>query len=74
MPRMSHLAAACAAVLLCLAAPASAYRLPEDLAPIPGNPADKLTSIAIDEPVYDPASRCLPRSPDKMGSPGMPTT
>jgi hypothetical protein len=58
---MSLLTAACAALLLC-AAPASAYRLPEDLGPIAGNPANKLTSIAIDDPVYDPATHCAPKA------------
>ena len=63
MPRTSHTAALLAllAFALALAAPASAYRLPDDLAPIPGNPADKLTAIALDEPGYDHASRCRAR-------------
>ena len=50
-----------AAILLALlAAPsAQAYTtLPEPLAPVPGNPADRLGALPIEAPVYDRATRC----------------
>ena len=62
MPRKSHTAALLALLFVTLSVPASAYRLPGDLAPIPGNPANKLTAIAVDEPAYDHATRCQRRS------------
>lgn len=48
--------------MLLAAFPASshAYRLPEDLAPIAGNPANRLVSMPIDDEVYDPATHCNP--------------
>jgi hypothetical protein len=61
MPRSCLVLAALAAGLL-LPAPAHAYRLPEDLGPIADNPANKLATIALDEPRYDHASRCRPRA------------
>ena len=39
------------------AAPAQAFRLPANFGPLPGNPADRLTS-PIDDEVYDPATHC----------------
>ena len=60
MPR-SHLAAALAAAcLLALPSAASAFRLPADLGPIAGNPADKLAALPIDDEVYDTATHCNP--------------
>lgn len=64
MPRSCLVLATLAAGLLLTGwvGTASAYRLPEDLGPIVGNPANKLTTIAIDDEAYDPASRCKPRA------------
>lgn len=47
-----------ALLALALPAAAAAYRLPADLAPVRGNPAEKLAGIAIDTVGYDPATRC----------------
>ena len=45
-----------------LSAPAGAMiRVPSDLAPIPGNPANKLAGEPIEDFVYDDASRCTPK-------------
>jgi len=46
-------------VLCCAftAAPAQAFRLPANFGPLPGNPADRLTT-PIDDEVYDPATHC----------------
>jgi hypothetical protein len=57
MPR-SILLAGVAASFLAAATPASAFRLPLDLGPIAGNPADHMSSIAIDDERYDPATHC----------------
>jgi len=57
MPR-SILGALLAALLLLPAAPAFAYRLPSDLGVVPGNPANRLSSLEIDAPAYDRAARC----------------
>lgn len=57
MPR--SVLAALAALALCAPA-ASAYRLPEGLAPIPGSPAERFTGLALDPPEYDPATHCAP--------------
>jgi hypothetical protein len=48
---------------LFLAAPAAshAYRLPEDLGPVFGNPANKLISMPIDDETYDTATHCSAR-------------
>lgn len=62
MPRKSHAAALLALLSMLSASPAPAYRLPDDLASVPGNPADKLAAIALDEPSYDHASHCDPRA------------
>jgi hypothetical protein len=59
MPRSTLLAALLATLLA--AAPAAAFRLPADLAPIAGNPADHLLSTPIDPETYDPATHCDPR-------------
>ena len=60
MPR-SHFAAALAALCL-LAAPAAsqAFRLPEDLGPIAGDPANAMASLPIDDETYDTATHCNP--------------
>jgi hypothetical protein len=39
------------------AAPARAFRLPANFGPLPGNPADTLTT-PIDDEAYDPATHC----------------
>jgi hypothetical protein len=40
-----------------MAAPAQAFRLPANFGPVPGNPANALTT-PIDNEVYDPATHC----------------
>jgi hypothetical protein len=61
MPRSLSLALAAASVLLAaLPASSSAYRLPEDLGPIAGDPANRLVSMPIDDEVYDNATHCNP--------------
>ena len=52
--------------LLTLAAPAQAFRLARDLAPIRGNPANALAGNPIEVPAYDPATHC-----DKRPKPGV---
>ena len=51
--RFLLLALCCAA----MAAPAQAFRLPANFGPLPGNPADRL-STPIDAERYDPATHC----------------
>lgn len=58
MPRFRLAAALVASLALAVPAASPAYRLPEDLGPVRGNPADKLVSIAIDDETYDPATHC----------------
>jgi len=58
MPRSILLACACLA--LALASSAQAFRLPPDLGPIAGDPANHLLSVPIDPGVYDPATHCNP--------------
>ena len=55
----------CLAVLAiaALCAPAAhAFRLPETLPPVKGNPADRLASLAPDPITYDGARRCDPKA------------
>lgn len=63
-------AATCIAFLaLALALPAAApalVQLPAEPATVPGNPADKLLPLPIEEPVYDRATRC-----SRKARPGM---
>src|SRR3954470_523455 len=54
------------AFLLCLAAPAQAFRLAGELGPVRGNPADALSKRPIEDAVYDPATHC-----DKRTKPGV---
>ena len=55
-------AAATAVAFLILATSASAIvRVPPDLGPIPGNPANRLADQPIEDFVYDDARRCTPR-------------
>lgn len=65
MPRFPLLAAALSVSLVLAgwagAASSSAYRLPEDLGPVRGNPANKLVSIGIDDETYDHATHCSAR-------------
>lgn len=61
MPRLSLPAVLVVALSLAVPAASHAYRLPEDLAPIQGSPANRLADLAIDEATYDHASRCQPR-------------
>ena len=47
---------------LALAAPAAgAFRLPDLLGPLRGNPAEALVAVPPDPEAYDPATRCDPR-------------
>jgi hypothetical protein len=49
--------------IACVCAPAAhAFRLPEELLPMKGNPANRLAETPIDEIEYDPARRCDPRA------------
>lgn len=61
MPRLCPPALLVACLSLAVPAASHAYRLPEDLAPIAGNPANRLASLELDEPAYDRATRCRPR-------------
>jgi hypothetical protein len=61
MPRFAPLAALAVSLLLALPAASHAFRLPEDLAPIPGNPANRLAPLAIDDEVYVGATHCSPK-------------
>ena len=48
---------------LTIAAPAHAVvRLPAILAPVAGNPADRLLAVPIEASVYDRATRCTPKA------------
>ncbi len=58
MVRSTIRAALTALACLCAPAPALAFRLPADLAPMAGNPAEHLRSLAIDPERYDPATHC----------------
>ena len=58
MPRFFLAAAVAASLSFAVPAASQAYRLPEDLGPVSGNPANKLATIAIDDEVYDPATHC----------------
>jgi hypothetical protein len=51
-------------IALALAWPATAagmVELVQPLAPVKGNPADRLVGVPIEEAAYDPARRCTPR-------------
>ena len=59
MPRFPLLAAAVSVTLIVgPAASSQAFRLPADLGPIAGDPANALASLPIDNEVYDPATHC----------------
>jgi hypothetical protein len=61
MSRIIATAATAASMLLAgLPASSLAYRLPADLGPIVGNPANQLASLPIDDEVYDTATHCNP--------------
>src|SRR3954454_6639550 len=61
MPRFPLLVAAVIAVLaIGPVASSSAFRLPSDLGPIAGDPANALASLPIDDEVYDVATHCNP--------------
>lgn len=45
-----------------LAPAAHAFRLPEELLPLKGNPAQALAELPPDEETYDPARRCDPKA------------
>jgi hypothetical protein len=45
--------------LLAAVSPAQAFRLPADLGPVAGNPADRMPASTLDPVRYDPARRCL---------------
>ena len=62
MPRSTSLATIAASLLLAaVPAPTHAFRLPADLGPIAGNPANHLAGLRIDDEVYDPATHCDPK-------------
>lgn len=49
-------------IFLLLATTASAMvRVPPDLQPVPGNPANRLSHLPIEDFVYDDAHRCTPK-------------
>ena len=49
--------------LLALAGVARGYpHVPQSAPPIPGNPADKLLAQPLEDPAYDPATRCRKRT------------
>ncbi len=50
----------CLLLLAVLAPSAEAFRLPDGLTPIRGNPAEALAGFPADAIAYDPARRCLP--------------
>jgi len=60
--RLVLLAAACLATMLAIVAPAGAFRLGAAVAPVAGNPADRLADLAADPEEYDPATHCSPAS------------
>ncbi len=60
MPRPAALVALL--VLLVAAPAAQAFRLPEQLLPMAGNPADALRHLAPDAVTYDGARRCDPKA------------
>jgi hypothetical protein len=60
MPRSRIAVALAAASLLAVPAASEAFRLPEDLGPIAGNPANRLLAMPIDDEVYDTATHCNP--------------
>ena len=65
---MVRLPLLCTLLLLAVAAPAAAMvQLPENPAPVAGNPADRLLSLPIEDSAYDGARRCTP----KASRPGM---
>jgi hypothetical protein len=56
-----------AAAALLSAAPASALvKLPATLSKVPGNPAERLASLPIEQAKYDPATRCTPKAKPGM--------
>ena len=65
---MIRLSLICSLLLLSFAGSASAMvRLPENPAPVAGNPADRLLSLPIEDSIYDGARKCTP----KASRPGM---
>src|SRR3954469_4877518 len=59
--RLVLVALACAATVLAIAAPAGAFRLGPVVAPVAGNPADRLAGLPADPEEYDPATHCAPK-------------
>jgi hypothetical protein len=58
MPRL--LAPLTVLIALVLAAAAHALpQVPQPLPPVAGNPAEALVAVPIEEPLYDPATRCM---------------
>jgi hypothetical protein len=51
-----------AVLALFLASAAHAFRLPAELLPLKGNPANALAETPVDDETYDPARRCDPKS------------
>ena len=60
---MIRLSLICSLLLLSFAGSASAMvRLPENPAPVAGNPADRLLSLPIEDSIYDGARKCTPKA------------
>ncbi len=60
---MIRLSLICSLLLLSFAGSASAMvRLPENPAPVAGNPADRLLSLPIEDSIYDGARQCTPKA------------
>jgi hypothetical protein len=60
--RFRRLAVISAAVGALLAPSAHAFRLPAELLPLSGNPAQRLAQRPADPETYDPAKRCDPKA------------
>jgi hypothetical protein len=56
--RLIRLACAALALTLAVAPPAGAFRLGATVAPVAGNPADRLADSPADPEEYDPATHC----------------
>ena len=58
MKRLIMLACAALALTFAVAAPAGAFRLGATVAPVTGNPAERLADLPADPEEYDPATHC----------------
>ena len=63
MSRRILLALAAVVAALTFAPPAASdFKLPAILAPVAGNPADRMLRVPIEAPAYDRATRCTPKA------------